>query len=183
MHFNHQHPPINVFKVLGDATRFQIAILLLKSDLCVGAIANIVNISKPAVSQHLKIMRDAGLVKGEKRGYWTHYSFNRNLLEETAQYLSDLCAVNENRAFKCLRKSNDATNSNSCSEANIDHNKEERRVLPMCESCCEKPQKLKTVPHKCTPEQIKECHGDTNEHPCTNSDEESANKTTDQNKE
>ena len=39
----------------------------------------------------------------------------------------------------------------------------------MCdaENKCEKPENLKTTPQECTPEQIKQCHGDVKEHPCT----------------
>ena len=37
----------------------------------------------------------------------------------------------------------------------------------MCHNCCEQPIKLMDRPENCTPEQIKECHGDTKEHPCT----------------
>jgi len=46
----------------------------------------------------------------------------------------------------------------------------------MCDgkdSCaCEKPEKLKTTPEECTPEQVKECHGDTEQHPCTEKKEQ-----------
>jgi hypothetical protein len=35
------------------------------------------------------------------------------------------------------------------------------------DSCCEKPEKCEGAPEECTPEQIKECHGDVAEHPCT----------------
>jgi len=45
----------------------------------------------------------------------------------------------------------------------------------MCESnnCCQKPELLKDVPGKCTPGQIRICHGDGKGHPCTDSDQES----------
>ncbi|MGM0651900.1 MAG: hypothetical protein ACQES4_03835 [Bacillota bacterium] len=36
----------------------------------------------------------------------------------------------------------------------------------MCKNCCEQPEKLKNKPETCTPKQIKECHGDNQEHPC-----------------
>jgi len=36
----------------------------------------------------------------------------------------------------------------------------------MCRNCCEQPEKLKGKPEECTPEQIKECHGDAQGHPC-----------------
>lgn len=57
------------FKILGDANRFKIISLLLGHDLCVGALAQHLRISKPAISQHLQVLRKAGLVRGEKRGY------------------------------------------------------------------------------------------------------------------
>jgi hypothetical protein len=36
----------------------------------------------------------------------------------------------------------------------------------MCNCCCEKPEKLKGKPEECTPEQIEECHGEVQDHPC-----------------
>ena len=36
----------------------------------------------------------------------------------------------------------------------------------MCRGKCERPEKLKGKPEECTPEQIKECHGEVKEHPC-----------------
>ena len=77
-------------KSLADPKRFQIINLLLKYDLCVGALANHIEISKAAVSQHLQILRKAGLVKGEKRGYWTHYMVERDILKQIADALVDM---------------------------------------------------------------------------------------------
>jgi ArsR family transcriptional regulator len=77
-------------KTLGDANRFKIINLLLGHDLCVGALAQHVGISKPAISQHLQVLRKAGLVKGEKRGYWTHYMVERDILKQMAQALVDM---------------------------------------------------------------------------------------------
>ncbi len=77
-----------VLKGLADNTRFNIILLLLQNDLCVGGLANRLGLSKAAVSQHLQILRKAGLVIGEKRGYWTHYSVRRETLEQVAQRLS-----------------------------------------------------------------------------------------------
>jgi DNA-binding transcriptional ArsR family regulator len=79
-----------VLKILGDESRFKIIQLLLSHDFCVGAISHHVGISKPAVSQHLKILREAGLVKGEKRGYWTHYVVDRNILREAGESLLEM---------------------------------------------------------------------------------------------
>ena len=43
---------------------------------------------------------------------------------------------------------------------------EKREENEMCKSCCQQPQKLKDKPEACTPEQIRECHGDVKKHPC-----------------
>jgi len=74
-------------KALADDTRFRIIDLLLTHDLCVGALAGRLNISKAAVSQHLQILRKAGLVRGEKRGYWTHYSVDKGAIHQIAEDL------------------------------------------------------------------------------------------------
>lgn len=147
---------VRVLRTLGDETRFQIIKLLLDNDLCVGALARIMDISKPAVSQHLKILREAGLIRGDKRGYWTHYKVQREPLRESARQLQALIetpAALDNNSYICLR-------------TKVNESKTERRVLKMCENCCAQPDKLKTKPEECTPEQIKECHGDQKEHSC-----------------
>ncbi len=148
---------VKILKTIGEENRIQIIRLLLKNDLCVGALARILNISKPAVSQHLKVLREAGLVRGEKIGYWTHYRVEKELIRESSCYLQELInpqpdanGINE---FICLQKEDNK-------------NGQERRTLEMCKNCCEQPKKLKTVPEECTPKQIKECHGDKEEHSC-----------------
>ena len=78
---------LKVLKPLSDETRFKILNLLLSHDLCVRALAHRLEISESAVSQHLQILRKAGLVRGEKRGYWTHYSVDRKLLNEVGDGL------------------------------------------------------------------------------------------------
>ena len=74
------HDFLPILKALADESRLRIIDLLLTHDLCVGALASRLDISQAAVSQHLQILRKAGLVKGEKRGYWTHYMVQRSVL-------------------------------------------------------------------------------------------------------
>lgn len=81
-----------ILKALSDETRFNIVELLLKHDFCVGALAKQLNISGAAVSQHLQVLRKAGLVTGEKRGYFTHYVVNRHLLAETADKMHEMAS-------------------------------------------------------------------------------------------
>jgi DNA-binding transcriptional ArsR family regulator len=84
---------VQSLKALADERRMQIIHLLLEGDLCVGALAQSLGISKPAVSQHLKVLRNAGLVWGEKRGYWTHYAVNADALNRVSKGLSGLLAT------------------------------------------------------------------------------------------
>ena len=67
-------------KVLAGETRVRIVQLLKGRALCVGALAARLDITPGAVSQHLRVMRDAGLVSDEKRGYFVHYHLNEETL-------------------------------------------------------------------------------------------------------
>ena len=145
---------IRSLKALADEKRLKILQMLLSSDLCVGALAKHLGISKPAVSQHLRILRKAGLVKGEKRGYWTHYMVDRQALARVAADLNELSAGDRQYENICWRINEVPVKKLQTEEAN------------MCKNCCEQPNKLKDKPQSCTPEQIRECHGDTKAHPC-----------------
>ena len=64
------------------------AALLLRRNCCVRALARQLDISEAAVSQHLKVLREAGLIFGEKCGYFMHYTVNRAALKELSSQLS-----------------------------------------------------------------------------------------------
>ena len=70
-----------IFKVLSVETRVRIIQLLKEQVLCVGALADRLDVSPAAVSQHLRILRDADLVASEKRGYYVHYRIKRETLD------------------------------------------------------------------------------------------------------
>jgi ArsR family transcriptional regulator len=148
-------PLTKSLKALADETRLNILRMLLNGDLCVGALAKHLGISKPAVSQHLQKLRMAGLVKGEKRGYWTHYIVDTKVLARIAKELNGLAAKKKSLENICWRINETPLTVHKSQEAN------------MCENCCQQPNKLKDKPENCTPEQIRECHGDAKEHPCT----------------
>ena len=69
-----------LLNVLSVATRVRIVQLLKGRALCVNALAGRLDVTQGAVSQHLRIMRDAGLVIDEKRGYYVHYRLNEETL-------------------------------------------------------------------------------------------------------
>lgn len=90
MRINNMEDLSAVLKALADKTRLKIVYLLLEYDFCVGALAKNLGLSEATVSQHLKVLRKAGLVSGEKRGYYTHYDLNKPLFEETAKALEEI---------------------------------------------------------------------------------------------
>jgi DNA-binding transcriptional ArsR family regulator len=84
---------VGILKALSDETRYNLVKLLVSHDYCVGALAKRLNISESAVSQHLKVLRNAGIVKGDKRGYYTHYWVDRELLKDAANKIIELSCV------------------------------------------------------------------------------------------
>jgi ArsR family transcriptional regulator len=147
-------PLVILLKALADETRLKIMNLLSTHDLCVGALAQRLGISSAAVSQHLQVMRKAGLVKGEKRGYWTHYSVERQALEQLMKKFTEVVDHPVGVQVTCMRALPMASDL------------KEKGENEMCKTCCEQPKKLKDKPEACTPEQIRECHGDAKGHPC-----------------
>ena len=78
-----------IFKALSVETRVRIVRLLKERALCVNALAARLGVSQSAVSQHLRILRDVGLVTPEKRGYWVHYRLNEETLSQWSSQVSD----------------------------------------------------------------------------------------------
>jgi DNA-binding transcriptional ArsR family regulator len=82
-----------IFKVLAVATRVRMIELLKQRSLCVNALARTLEISSAAVSQHLRILRDAEIVIADKQGYYVHYRVNTQTLaewNETAKSLLEM---------------------------------------------------------------------------------------------
>jgi len=71
-----------IFKILSVDSRIRIIQLLKDRPLCVGALCSQLQITQGAVSQHLRILRQAGLVTAEKRGYYVHYRLHEETLAE-----------------------------------------------------------------------------------------------------
>jgi len=82
----------DMFKALAVDTRIGIIELLKsKGPLGVKNIAELLGITPAAVSQHLKILKQAGLVRNERKGYWIPYSIDEEALENCRQVLSEVC--------------------------------------------------------------------------------------------
>ncbi len=81
-----------LFKVLGVETRIRIIELLKqKGALCVNEMSEALGISPSAVSQHLKVLKYAGLVRSERKGYWIPYEVDPAALEQCKELLSEVC--------------------------------------------------------------------------------------------
>ncbi len=84
--------PAEIFKVLSVDTRVNI-IELLKANGALGVkeISEILGLSPPAISQHLKILKQAGLVRSERKGYWIPYSIDEKAMEHCREVLNKVC--------------------------------------------------------------------------------------------
>ena len=74
-----------VLKALGEPMRLKIYQALLERKHCVSSLSKKFGISESAISQHMKVMKYAGLVYGEKYGYHTHYL----PLQDAIDYLTE----------------------------------------------------------------------------------------------
>ena len=84
---------ILILKAIADETRLKILTLLLKHNCCVRALARNLELTEATISQHLKVLREAGLLVGEKRGYFMHYSVERAVLHELAGEIEELAVI------------------------------------------------------------------------------------------
>lgn len=80
----------DVWKALADPTRRKILKLLKKGSLNAGEIAAEFNMTKPSISNHLSILKQADLVDSEKIGQNVIYSLKTSVLEDMLKMLSDL---------------------------------------------------------------------------------------------
>lgn len=79
-----------VFRALAVEKRVEIVRLLAERTLCVGALSGLLDISAGAVSQHLRILRDAGIVEPDRRGYFIHYSLAPGAMERCREVVESL---------------------------------------------------------------------------------------------
>ncbi len=82
-----------LFKIFGDSTRIKILYALIESELCVGDIAQLLNLSQSAVSHQLRILKDAKLVKFRRDGKTIFYSLDdehvRNILSMGMEHVEE----------------------------------------------------------------------------------------------
>jgi ArsR family transcriptional regulator len=102
-----------IFEALSSTARRKILAYLAEAELTAGEIASRFEMSKPAISKHLQILENAGLIKGDKRGQFVHYSLVRESLVNTLNgFVSELCPVSRplKKESARLRKARGAGN-------------------------------------------------------------------------
>ena len=87
-----------ILKALFEPKRFELIKLMAERTYCVRALALKSRLSESAVSQHLKTLREAGLVYGVKKGYYTHYGLDREALTAV---INDLSAIRDTKRKPC----------------------------------------------------------------------------------
>jgi DNA-binding transcriptional ArsR family regulator len=78
------------FAALSSEHRIKILRLLKEHPQCVNTLVQRLQLTQPAVSQHLRVLKEAGMVKAKKRGYWVHYEIDGDALKACGKGLEEL---------------------------------------------------------------------------------------------
>ena len=81
---------IKIFKAIGDETRVKILILLSNRNICAKGIAKHLEISEAAVSQHIKILKEANIITGYKEGYYMLYHINEGIFNKCVSFINSI---------------------------------------------------------------------------------------------
>ena len=68
---------LDFLKAIGEETRIKIVTMLCREELCVNELIDKLNLSQPAISHHLRILKQARLITDRREGKWIYYSLNR----------------------------------------------------------------------------------------------------------
>ena len=79
----------DAFSLVSDATRLSILWLLCRAELCVSNIAALIEMSPPAVSHHLRVLKQAGLVSSRRLGKETHYRLAQTPMARAVRQIVD----------------------------------------------------------------------------------------------
>jgi ArsR family transcriptional regulator len=79
---------IELFHALSDETRLEIIELLRKGERCVCELTDTLDAAQSRLSFHLRVLKDAGIVRDRKDGRWVYYELDREALEEVETLVS-----------------------------------------------------------------------------------------------
>lgn len=79
-----------IFKALADEKRLKIIDMLSYGEMCACKILEKFNFSQPALSQHMKVLCNSGLVHGVREGAWMHYTLNNEKYSQLIQFITSI---------------------------------------------------------------------------------------------
>ena len=107
---------VALFGALADPTRLRLVRLLcVQRDpdaLCVNALAALLGVTQSAVSQHLRVLKAIGLVKGERRGYHIHYSINSEAAKRCQDMMTAALSVGKPAEQNACKNCNEGRKQN-----------------------------------------------------------------------
>ena len=92
---------IELFHALSDETRLEIIELLRKGERCVCELTDTLDAAQSRLSFHLRVLKDAGIVRDRKDGRWVHYELDPDAFEEIETLVTDLKPRADHRARAC----------------------------------------------------------------------------------
>ena len=99
-----------IYKIFGDKTRLHLLSLLSRRECCVCELTDLVNMSQPGISQHLRKLKQAGLVKERKTAQWVYYSldgqyipFFHDLVKQLPDVSEEVASMQE-QTVRCNRE-------------------------------------------------------------------------------
>ena len=110
---------VKVLKALSDETRLKILLIISKRTICQKGISRHLGISESAVSQHIKVLKESGIVTGIKQGYSVIYVINDDCFKEVKFFLKMINDIEDDTFID--KEKLDAIRLNSC--ANCKSNK------------------------------------------------------------
>lgn len=123
---------VQTFKALADETRLKMLVILSRRRICAKGLARHLGISEAAVSQHLKVLREAGMISGEKVGYYVYYDIQKPVLTDIVNFVERVttlpaegdCPLDEYMPAECRAVCKRKSGSRCC------HNNFEGRKVP-----------------------------------------------------
>lgn len=94
-----QEEVANICKAMSDANRLRIIEMLTKGEKCGCDLLQMLQVSQPTLSHHMKVLSDCQLVNSYKDGKWHHYSINCNKFKEYKEYIASITCCNEEEHF------------------------------------------------------------------------------------
>lgn len=88
------------FRAMDDPTRRKIIEMLKKKDMTAGEIADAFTISKPSISHHLDLLKQAGVVIALREGQFIYYSLNTTVFDEMVKWMMDIASTVKKKKTK-----------------------------------------------------------------------------------